>query len=186
MPDLGPGFTFNKPTLYYLTLATSISVSVRRDHQFHLVSSAVWYDQYSRIIILMLVITAPRWPNDISSAANNAIFKNREQNIECSFGCVTCSAFLLKPNVANILPFIFCEQKFVQQGPITIAIDCNGLSLLIFEAKWPDYASGPKSARNSDSFWVRQIFNVCVLIFCAPNATILLVYMPARIKMSFI
>ena len=29
----------------------------------------------------------------------------------------------------------FCEQKFVQQGPITIAIDCNGLSLLIFKEK---------------------------------------------------
>ena len=38
-----------------------------------------------------------------------------------------------KPSVANILLFNFCEQKFVQRGPITIAIDCNGLSLLIFE-----------------------------------------------------
>ena len=35
------------------------------------------------------------------------------QNIECSFGCVARSAVLLKPNVANILLFIFCEQKFV-------------------------------------------------------------------------
>ena len=41
--------------------------------------------------------------------------------------------FLLEPNVANILLFNFCEQKFVQHGPITIAIDCNGLSLLFFE-----------------------------------------------------
>ena len=93
---------------------------------------------------------------------------------------------LLKPNVANILLFSFCEQKFVQQGPITIAIDCNGLSLLIFEEKCPNYASGPKSASNSDSFWVRRLFNICVRVFCAPNATILLVYMPAKIKMSFI
>ena len=70
-------------------------------------------------------IAAPRWPNDISSAVNNAIFKNRTQNIECGFDCVPRSAVLLKPKVANILFFNFCEQKFVQHGPITIAIDCN-------------------------------------------------------------
>ena len=38
---------------------------------------------------------------------------------------------LLKPNVANILLFNFCEQKFVQHAPITIAIDCKRLSWLI-------------------------------------------------------
>ena len=37
------------------------------------------------------------------AAAENAIFKNRTQNIECRFGCVVRSAVLLKPNVANIL-----------------------------------------------------------------------------------
>ena len=51
----------------------------------------------------------------------NAIFKKRAQSIECSFGCVTRSAVLSKPNVTNILLFTFCEQKFVQHGPITIA-----------------------------------------------------------------
>ena len=50
-----------------------------------------------------------------------------------------------------------------------IAIDCNGLSLLIFEEKWPNYASVPKSAPNSDSFWVRRLFNVCVRVFCDPK-----------------
>ena len=50
-------------------------------------------------------------------------------------------ANLLQPDVANILLFNFCEQKFVQHGAITIAIDCNGLSLLIFKEKWPNYAS---------------------------------------------
>ena len=108
------------------------------------------------------------------------------QNIECSFGCVARSAVLLKPNVANILLFNFCEQNFVQHGPITIAIDCNGFYLLIFEEKWPSYASGSKSASNSDSFWVRRVFNVCMGVFSAPNATILLVYIPAKVKMSFI
>ena len=103
-------------------------------------------------------------------------------NIECSFGCVAHSAVLLKLNVANILLFNFCEQKFVQHGPITIAMDWNGLSLFIFEEKLSNYAS----ARNNDSFWVRQLFNVCVRVFWVPNATILLVYVPPKIKMSFI
>ena len=95
------------------------------------------------------------------------------------------SAVLLKPNVANIVLFSFCEQKFVQHGPIMIAIDCNALSLLIFEEKWLNYASGPKSLPNSVSFWVPRLFNVCVRVFCVPNETILLVYIPAKIKMSF-
>ena len=42
-------------------------------------------------------------------------------------------------------------------------IDCNGLfCLLIFEEKCHNYASGRKSASNSDSFWVRRLFNVCI------------------------
>ena len=91
---------------------------------------------------------------------SNAIFKNRALNIECSFGCVARSAVLLKLKVANILLFNFYEQKLVQHGPITIAIDSNGLSLLSFKEKWPNYAPGPKSGSNSDSFWVRRLFNV--------------------------
>ena len=54
-------------------------------------------------------IVVPRWPNDISSAADNAIFKNKAKNIKCSFGCMARSAILLKPNIANILLFNFCE-----------------------------------------------------------------------------
>ena len=136
------------------------------------------FDGTPQIIVQRCQIAAPRWPNDISSAADNAIFKNSAQNIECSFGCAARSAVLLQLNVANILLFNFCEQKFVQHGAIMIDIDCNGLSLLIFEEKWPNYASGPKSAPNTDLFWVRRLFNVCVRVFCAPNATILLVYIP--------
>ena len=114
------------------------------------------------------------------------MFKNRAPNIECSFVCVARSAFLLKPNVANIFLFNFCKQKLVQHGPITNAIACNGLTLLIFEEKWPNYASGSKSAPNSGSFRMRRLFNACMRIVCALNATILLVYIPAKIKMSFI
>ena len=84
------------------------------------------FDGTPQIIIQRCQIAAARWPNDISSAADNAIFKNKAQNIECSFDCMARSAVLLKPNVANILLFNFCEEKFIQHGPITIAIDCNG------------------------------------------------------------
>ena len=75
-----------------------------------------------QIIVQRCQIAALRYPNDISSAADNSIFKNRVQNIECSFGCVARSAILLKPNVANIILFNFCKQKFIQHGPITMTI----------------------------------------------------------------
>ena len=39
------------------------------------------------------------------------------------------------PNIANILLFNFFEQKFVQHGPMRIALDWNGLFLLIFKEK---------------------------------------------------
>ena len=99
------------------------------------------------------------------------IFNNKAQNFECSFGYVARSAVLLKLNVANILLFNLCEQKFVQHGPITIAIDCNGLSMLVFEEKLQNYDSGPKSAPNSDSFRVCRFINFCINVFCTPNAT---------------
>ena len=107
------------------------------------------------------------------SVADNVIFKNRAQNIECSLGCVPRSAVLLKLNVANPLKFLW--RKIRSTWPITIAIDCNGLPLLIFQEKWSNYVAGPKSAPNNDSFWMRRIFNVCMLV-----------YIPAKIKMSFI
>ena len=145
-----------------------------------LVGVTLIFDDILQIIVQRCQIVVPRWPNDISSAADNAIFKKRAQNIGCSFGCVARSDVLLKPNVDNILLFNFWEQKLVQHGSITIAIDCNALSLLIFEEKWPNYASAPKP--NSDSFWVLRLFNVCVLVFCALNATILLIYVSTKIK----
>ena len=94
--------------------------------------------QHPQIIVQRCRIAAPNWPNDISSAADNAIFKNKAQNIECSFDCVARSAVCWKQHFF----FNFCEQKFVQHGPIMIAIDYNGLSLRIVEEKWPNYASG--------------------------------------------
>ena len=95
------------------------------------------FDGTPQIIGQRFQITASRWPNNIGSTANNVIFKKRAQNIECSFGCVARSIVLLKPNVANILLFNFCEQKFVKHGPLSIAIDCNGLYLLHFRKNTP-------------------------------------------------
>ena len=90
------------------------------------------------------------------------------------------SAVRLKPNIGNILFFLSsCSYR----SPLTVTVSPCSFSKK--KKKWPNYASGQKSAPNSDSFWVRRLFNVCVRIFCATNATILLVYIPAKIKMSF-
>ena len=89
-----------------------------------LVGVTLIFDGTPQIIVQRWQTAAPSWPNDINSAA---YLQNRAQNIECSF--------LLKPNAANILLFNFCEQNFIQHGPITITIDCNGFSLRIFRRK---------------------------------------------------
>ena len=107
-----------------------------------LVAVTLIFDGIPQIIIQRCQLAVPRWPNDINSADDNAILKNSSQNIECSFGCVARSTVLLKPKAANILLLNFCEQNFVQYGPITIAIICNGLSLLIFEKNSPSMPLG--------------------------------------------
>ena len=55
---------------------------------------------------------------------------------------------------------IFVNKKFVQHGPITTVIDCNVLSLFIFEENLPNYASGPKSALNTKAaIWMKLFSN---------------------------
>ena len=44
------------------------------------------FDGTPQRIVQRYQIAAPMWPNDISSTADNAIFKNRQQKLECSFG----------------------------------------------------------------------------------------------------
>ena len=129
--------------------------------------TTVKYVQWIKLMTFFHNTLLSRWPKGISSAADNAIFKNNAQNMEYSFGCVARGFVLLQPNVANIRLFNFLWIKFIQHGPITIAIEFNGLSLLIFEEKCLNYASGPKSVPNSDSFRVLRLFNVCVRVFCA-------------------
>ena len=145
-------------------------MATRRVNCLWLVGITLIFDSTPQIKVQRCQIAVSRWPNDIISAV---IMRSSKTGRKTS-----------KPNVINILLLNFCEQKFVQHAPITIAIDCNGLSLVIFEEKCPNYASGPKPVPNSDSFSVRRLFSVCVRVFCAPNATILLVYI--AVKMSFI
>ena len=94
----------------------------------------------------------------------------RSSKIEHKTSSITSAVWraALKPNVVNTLLFNFCEQKFVKHGPIT----------LVIEEKSTNYTSGRKSAPKNDLFWVHRLFNVCVQVFSAPNATILLIYPP--------
>ena len=48
-----------------------------------LVGVTLIFDGTPQIIVQRCQIAAPRWPNDISSAADNANFINKAQNIEC-------------------------------------------------------------------------------------------------------
>ena len=82
---------------------------------------------------------------------------------------------LLKLNVVHVNLFIFWKQKFVEHGAVTLAIDRNGGSLLIFEEKWPNDVTVQLVAPNSHSLWVRRLLSDDVWIFWAPNATILLI-----------
>ena len=128
-----------------------------------------WFFEFNRRLVGVTFIFDGTLQIIVQRCQIAASFKNREQNIEWSIGCVARSGVLLKPNVANILLLNFCEQKFVQLGPIKIVIDCNGLSLFIFEENLANYASGPKFAPNSDSFRGRRLFNICLLVFCTPK-----------------
>ena len=91
-----------------------------------------------------------------------------EEVFEEIFFSFARSAVLLKLNVANILLFNFCKQKFVQQGPLTIVINCDVLSLPIFEEKLSNYASGPKSVGFSMyacGFSMPQMRHFCFFIY---------------------
>ena len=90
-------------------------------------------------------IIAPMRPIDIRISADYSIFENGAQTIDCYVGCVESGPALLKPNVVHVILFNFWKQKFVEHGTVTLAIDCNGSSLLIFEEKWSNDATVPKS-----------------------------------------
>ena len=71
-----------------------------------------------------------KWNSSSSLFIKFSILFHHSVELLSSFDLVARSAVLLKPNVANILLFNFCEKKKIrsQHRPITIAIDCNGHS----------------------------------------------------------
>ena len=110
-------------------------------------------------------ITAPWQSIDIRISADYSIFENGAQKIDCYVGCVASGPVLLKPNVVHVILFNFWKQKFVEHCTVMLAIDRNGGSLLIFEEKWPNDATVPKSAPNSHSLWVHRLLTDDFWIF---------------------
>ena len=94
-------------------------------------------------------ITASRRSIDIEISADYSIFENDAQKIDCYVGCVASGPIQLKPNIVHVILFNFWRQTFVEHGTVTLAIDRNGGSFLIFNEKWPNDATVPKSAPNS-------------------------------------
>ena len=81
----------------------------------------------------------------------------------------------------------FCKKKphnivYKHYNP-SVRITPLMLCALIWIHKWRDLQFKVDSERQ---FLVRRLFNVCVRVFCAPNVTIFLVYILAKVKMSFI
>ena len=94
-------------------------------------------------------------------------FRKRCAKIDCYVGCVENGPVLLEPNVVHVIIFNFWEQKFVEHGTVTLAIDYNGGFLLIFEEKCPNDATVLKCAPNSHSLWMHRLFN---LDFLSPKS----------------
>ena len=102
--------------------------------------------------------------------------------------CVASAVWHVASSCWNQMLPISYSSIFVNKNSFNMARYRSQLTLRAHfrRKKWPNYASWLKSAPNSDSFWVRRLFNVCVRVFRAPNAIILIVHIPAKIKMSFI
>ena len=110
-------------------------------------------------------ITAPRRRIDIRVLADYLIFEKGVQKIDCYCGCVASGPVLLKPNIIHVIFFNFRKQKFVEHGTVTLAIDRDGGSLLIFDEKCLDDATVSKSAPSSHSSCVHRLLNDEVCIF---------------------
>ena len=87
------------------------------------------------------------------------------QNIDFYVDCVVSGPVNLKQNVFHVMLFNFWRKKFVEHVIVTLAIDRNDGSLLIFEEKWLNDATVRKSAPNSHSLRVQRLLNDDVSIF---------------------
>ena len=83
-------------------------------------------------------------------------------------------------HVANIILFNSFNMAR-QRSPLTVTA-----SPCLFSKKNCPIIPLDQNPHQTLTFWVQRLFNVCVRVFCASNATILLVYISAKIKMSFI
>ena len=117
-------------------------------HCLWLVDVTLIFDGTPQIIVQRCQTAAPRCPAGSEAAALWLIM--RSSKTEQKTSSVTSAVWHIVPS---------CWHQ-----TITIAIDCSGLSLHIFEEKWPNYVSGPKYAPNSDSFWVRRLLYICVRV----------------------
>ena len=96
----------------------------------------------------------------MSSVADNAIFKTGRKTSRIASGVWHVAPSCWKQMFPISSSLVLVSKNSFNMITITIAIDCNGLSLLIFEEKCRNYASGPKSAPTSDSFRLNRFFNV--------------------------
>ena len=89
---IGPIF---KQIIDFVQLYFTTNIALKSHNCVWLIGVTLIFDGTPQVIAQRCQITALSWPNDISS--DNAVFKNRAQNIKCSVGCVARSAVLLKP-----------------------------------------------------------------------------------------
>ena len=83
---------------------------------------------------------------------NSAMVSNRSSELTkryqfCNFQIWGASAvWHVESSCWNQIFPIFFSSIFVNKNSFNMTIGCTGPSLLIFEGKWPNYTSGPKSA----------------------------------------
>ena len=106
-------------------------------NRFQMVSLARIRNSSLQKIVQRGQITALRRPIEIKISADYSIFENGAQKIDYYVGCVASGLVFLKHNVVHVILFNFLKQKFVAHSMVTVAIDRNGRSLLIFEKNDP-------------------------------------------------
>lgn len=117
------------------------------------------FDGTPQIIVQLCQFPAPKWPTGISSVADNAIFKSRAPNIECtnkqekSFRYPPSSIFVDKKSLKNV-PIMPLDQDSHQNSACGFCAP-NGQKI---NQKCPNYASGKKFTRQFCLFELTLLF----------------------------
>ena len=138
--------------------------------------------QLSQIIVQRCQIAAPKWPNDFSSAADNAVFKNRAQYIECSFVAPCCWNQILPISSSSI----FVNENSFNMARLRSLLTLTASPSSFSKKNYPIIPLDQNPHQRLTRFGCVGFSMYACGFFCAPNATILLVYILAKIKMSFI